>query len=831
MSGKFKKLALFLLCAATASTAFAKAARNVVVYYLPLRQTSSLDSLQESVVTPTQKGTLPTRTTKNPPSARTKSVRKEGFATPVGTSLYDKPSDWSNKDAESAVLTPAKVLIMPPDKSKVGKKMKKPASNKAGLSNDVNSTKVRVYPLTKKAEIQKEVKQTFLERKELRRTPLPPKDISRDRPSNPDKWTKWIIDRLKECDGSKRVVLPTLYWMMANNRLTDGETVCSMKSRVSDYLRQCHPWPTVYYTPFNNDTPVNPAVQMSAEIIETAFDKQSCPALNLSGVNFQNVTFADADLNRHDFTKSYFKGAYFLRARMDYSLLKGAFFEDVRFQDTTMRTAYLKDATLRFSHFYDVDLSLSILDDADVSNTQFRNVRMSMAKARKTLFDNTDWFNVRVDMTQLMESSFRNAEMVNVLLDNALISRTDFSEISCRRCLFKNVFGEYAVFLRSSFGSGTQFTEGSLSFANFSQAVFHDDTSFRRTDLYHADFKDADIAKIKDFNLDTERKVFVNRKTKLPANLPDIDDPDIDFEQYRKDVDISKLEEVYLTGVAAQKEFACGKTYCDTLETGRTTLQYLALRARTVLVNPSNSVNDRRWAVCTIGCIAFRDKKLESSNVEALAAFVRTARPWSVEGEGLFAPYKEPDSDIVLALRLLTHRNLDRDVNGTVDLSYTDLRKMDFSDSNLLNMSFEGANLSGANLSKARTNAEYAAFNGVVFDEFTRFPPQMELFAPFELPDSKWPDWWDPETVMTFSNTTDPWDGTIADMPLEDEYIVPVAGMDELIGELVPEEEPEEDKPAEDASAEEKKPEKAVSEEDAASAPEEDAAPKTDDAS
>lgn len=761
MSGKFKKALPVLFCVVLATTAVAKASRNVVTYYLPLRSENTLNSLQESVAAPTRKGALPSRTTKNPPSGRKPTVRKEGFETSVGTSLYDKPAEWTNDQAADAALTPAKVMIMPPETGKRPRSVKK-------LPDDVNSTRVRIYPLISRSAVREEISKDAVERVEIRRKRLPPPDRSRIRPADPAKWMKWISERLKDCDMPAETVLPTLYWMMARKMMSDGETLCTMKERVAEHLRKCHPWPTVYYAPFNNDVPADPVVQMGAEIIETAFDDKSCPALDLSKVNFQNVEFVDAHLEGHDFSKSNFKGAYFLRAKIDETVFKEAFLEDVLFSHSSVRKAYFKNATVRFSHVYDSDLTAVNFDDADVANTQFRNVRMPLLAARNANFENTIWKNVRADTARLIGARFRNAAFDNVSMDNALISRAEFPEMHCRNCVFKHMFGEYPVFAGSRFDSRTSFAESDISYADFKNAVFEEGVSFYRTEIYHADLKGADISGVKDLEIETERGTFIDKKTKMAANLPDIDNPDYDLK-------------IYHDTLKSEGDFVCGKMYCDALETGRTNLQYLALRARTMLVNPPDDKNDRLWAVCTVGCVAFKDKKLEHSNAEALASFVRERRPWSTEGENLFKPYEPPEEDVFMALRLLTHRNLDRDGNRKIDLSYTDLRKIDFNDSNLRDITFEGANISGADLSKSKTNAEYAAFDKVVFDEFTRFPPQMDLFKPFELPDSKWPDWWDPETVLAIVKEDDAWDRTVDDIPLDDDFIAPVPGMDEPV--------------------------------------------------
>ena len=101
-----------------------------------------------------------------------------------------------------------------------------------------------------------------------------------------------------------------------------------MKKAVAKHLQKCHPWPVVYYTPVNNDVPVRAPVQMAAEYLETEFERNDCPALNLTGINFERTDFIQGSLKNADFSSSYFHEATFDKIDLSNTLFNRALLDN-----------------------------------------------------------------------------------------------------------------------------------------------------------------------------------------------------------------------------------------------------------------------------------------------------------------------------------------------------------------------------------------------------------------------------------------------------------------------------------------------------------------------
>ena len=126
-----------------------------------------------------------------------------------------------------------------------------------------------------------------------------------------------------------------------------------------------------------------------------------------------------------------------------------------------------------------------------------------------------------------------------------------------------------------------------------------------------------------------------------------------------------------------------------------------------------------------------------------------------------------------MALFILTDPQIERDLGRDVDLTGTDLRTADLSYGDLRDINFAGSHLGGANLSGSLIDLPVRRFDQVVIDEFTRMPSGMRgAFKQFELPDSIVPPWWKPETVRIYRDGTHLWTVTTEDVPFSDDMII-----------------------------------------------------------
>lgn len=755
MSKKSKRFLLsvggVLLTSAVIAAAVPK---NVVVFFLPVSDLAHTDSIHESKTAPTRSGALTSTVTNSLPSDAALKPNPRGIDASVGVSLYDKPAKWTNNQAADAVLSPAKVMILPPESLKTARKSKvfsKPRE-------EVNGVQVRIYPLVKPAEAVKA---------EAKERPIivtryvykdPPPEIDEGRPKKQEEWTDWILDRLKSCQGDKQTVLPTLYWMMANDKLAQGKSVCVMKHAVADYLRKCHPWTPVYYTPFNNDVPVSRPVQMGVEIIGTDFDKMDCSSIDLSNVNFEKADFAALDMKGVNFSGSFFKEAYFLNADFSETVFKGALLKNVLFKNVDLTGAFFKNAEMRFAHLHRTVAPMTNFDGAVLSNTQFRNVDVSLSSFQNAKMDNTAWQDVLAYRVDLSFADLRQAAFDNVLMEAAIADRAVMPELSCKKCMFKYLNLEHAALQKAVFDD-VSFENANLEYADFSQALFTGKTVFDKARLYRAVFDDADIRGVSDVPLDKIRKIVVDKKTKTPLVYPDFDAAFYDEKLYRE-----KL---------ASAPFFCSRAVCDDVMLGKSSPHNMTVRAMTLLSYPPGDMNDKLWAICTLGCVAAHDKKLENAAIDILAEYVRKRRHWSAR-ENLFKPIEPMTDDVDLALRTLTNPLLRRDLGHQIDLRMTDLRLADLENADLRNVNFAGSYLGGVNMKNAKTDAEYDNFDQTVIDEFTRLPDGMAAFQPYSLPDSEVPDWWKPATIRVLEHGSHIWNQITQDIPFVDDYVAKV---------------------------------------------------------
>lgn len=340
MSRKSKRILLSIGGALLSSAVIAAAVpKNVVVFFLPVSDLAHTDSLHESKTTPTRSGTLTSAVTNTLPSDSALKPKPHGMDAAVGVSLYDKPAKWTNDQAANAVLSPAKVMILPPETLKTKRKSKlfsKPAG-------EVNPVQVRIYPLKNPVKAVKAEAKARPIAVKTSRSVLPPA-VKNSLPENRAKWYDWVVSQLGKCDADINAVLDVAALIM-KEELKESPGSCTIRTAVADYLRKCHPWPTVYYSPFNNDVPKNKAVQKSVDFLEAAADDdylKACPVLDLSHVNFEKIEFIRGFMAGHNFSGSYFKEAYFLSSDFSETVFQDAVLENVLFKDVELTKSFSK---------------------------------------------------------------------------------------------------------------------------------------------------------------------------------------------------------------------------------------------------------------------------------------------------------------------------------------------------------------------------------------------------------------------------------------------------------------------------------------------------------
>lgn len=753
MSAKYRKAVLFFALFLFSSAVIAAVEpKNVVIFFLPVRDSAEINSPQEAVPTPLPVG-VSAGIRAEEISKKDENQEKHGINTPLGVSLYDK-GNVPLKQAVDNILAPARVLILPPETAKKGR-----AKSVSGLPESVTPDRIRVFPMQNPAADMKNAareRPVVIHYQKLK----PPDDTQKERPNNESEWTGWVLRQLQDCSMDAQTVLPTLYWLAANRKLTDGKTDCDMKTAVTGYLRKCHPWPVVYYTPVNNDVPVRPAVQMAAEFLENTFDSTECPALDLSGVNFEKTDFLEGSLKNTDFSNSYFQEATFSGVDLSGAVFNGAKMDNVLFQNVDLSGALFEKTRMKYAHLHRVNADGVRFDSADLQNTQFRDVNFSLSSFNNAVLQNTAWFDVRAYRMKAYQADFSKAGFDNVLFNQLQARKANFERISCKECVFDRAVLQETSFFRAFFDKAS-FDRSYLSHAQFRSAVFENDISFDDAYLYKADFKGVDLRPLNMLPIEKLTQLQVDRRTVLPDRLSDFDSAVFDVELDNAGRDASRNVSRY----------ACSKRTCEERLLGRATNQNLAVRAMTMLSDPEASLNNQVWALCTMGCIAKNDKKLENSQIDILTAFIKRRRPWN-SATDLFKPYTPVEPEVQMALYILTDPQLQRDLGHDVDLTGTDLRTADLSGSDLRTVNLSGSHLGGTNLRRAKTDQTFTRFDQAVIDEFTLFPAGMEVFKPFRLPDSITPPWWKPGTVRVIRDGSHLWTVTTEDIPFSDKLIV-----------------------------------------------------------
>ena len=728
--------------------------KNIVVFFLPVHDDAKVNSPRRAVKTPVPSG-ISAGIGKKDMSKKDKHQKKHGIVTTVGVSLYDK-GETPLKTATENVLSPARVLILPQERIK-----KTDSGKKHGLPESVIPDRIRIFPIADPVgEIKKEARERPAVIRYKSKTLPAPEDPRKQRPENESEWTNWILDQLQICNMDSRTVLPTLYWMTANKKLTDGKTKCDMKNAVAQHLKKCHPWPIIYYTPVNNDVPVRQTVQMAVEYLENDFDDQPCAALDLSSVNFAKVEFLQGNLKNANFSKSYFQEATFSDFDVSGAVFDQSLMDNVLFQNTDLSTASFENVRMKYAHFHRVKARSVKFDSADLQNTQFRDANLAFSSFPNAVLQNTAWQDVRAYRINASEANFTSSGFDNVLFDQMRADKANFAEIFCKDCVFSMTSLQYANFFKAVF-ENTSFDKSSMPYAQFNEAVFNRKISFDDVDLYAADFSHVDLTPFDKLPIEKLTKMKVDRKTVLPAHLSDFDSALFDEELMAADRNPMKNIDRY----------SCSKRVCEERLLGRASNQNLAVRAMTILSNPSEPLAKQVWAICTMGCIAKEDKKLENSQMDLLAYYIKRKRSWDAQTD-LFRPYTPIEPEVQLALYVLTDPDIGRDLGHDVDLTGTDLRKADLSNSDLRMLNLAGSYLGGVDFRGSKMDRTYDHFDQAVIDEFTLFPEDMGLFKPFSMPGSSIPSWWKPETVRVIRDKFGFWSVTTEDIPFSDEFII-----------------------------------------------------------
>lgn len=746
MSKKFKKQSIiFVLTALFSVVAIASVINNnMIVYYLPVTDVLHTNNIERSLNKKTIKGSL-----FSPVSNQSSISNKNDHEISIknGISLVEKNEKIPLESALDNVLLPAKVVVLPSEN------LKKRQKTIVKIGTELDPVSVQIFPI-KLEKVQQENKGQILPNRKILVKKLPHKKDGR--PNDEGKWTAWVLSELEKCNVDKRVVLPTLYWMLDNKKLADGQTDCSMKQAVAKYLQKCHPWPVKYYTPINNDVIVNENVQMSVEILETTFETKECPYIDLSHVNFEKINFINGNLKGFLFANSYFKEANFQNTDVSEASFEWSILDNVLFKDVDMNATYMPHVVLNFSKFYKSNLSKTNMEFSNLDNVQFDDVDLSFSKFRESKVNNTFWRDVLAFNSNFSFSVFRNSSLQNVLFDYSFAERADLSEISCDKCSFSYVNSSYTLFDDSSF-KNTSFVGTQLVRSSFKNVRLEDKIVFDNAMLSKADFSGVDLSKNKEISLDKLKSLVIDEKTKV--SFPDFEAASYDFEFMQK---------------RYPKKFVCSQNYCSNLKYGRVNAQNIAVRAMTVLSKETTtSIKENLWAVCTLGCLSNDSKTLDHEAADVLTYFIKKKIPWNTERD-LFSYAKTVPEDVQLAVKLLLDNSLKKDYGYVTDLSFMDLRNFDFSNLDLRNVSFSNSNLSGAIFSGSKTDLEFKYFDKVVIDQFTVLPQIMRDFSPFKLPEDVMPSWWKPNTVKVLVYGDVPWKKITEEIPFVDEYLVAV---------------------------------------------------------
>lgn len=533
------------------------------------------------------------------------------------------------------------------------------------------------------------------------------------------------FDELQNCGGKVDEALTALAKALDFDELPANKTSCDVFNAVATYLKKCHPYPVVYYTPTNAAVARDISLQKSVDLLTGHYSREACGYLNLAKINFEKAEFYKSALAGVDFSESYFNFATFMDGDFSDTVFKGAIIDNALIQNVNLSGAYFKNAVLKNTHVQKSDLRMANFEKADLVNTQFRDVNLDASS-----FGGANMANTLIKKSSAMKIAAQNADFTRAVLSDVALNgadarNADFSNIVCDKCVFDGADLQNA-WLYQDLIVDSSFAGANLQNANLTQSRFEKSLNLKDADLYRANVSDVNLRLFSQMSPEDLRLLTVNRATEFPAETPRFDEASYDtaiFEARRKRPDFNSGD--------------CSAKVCADRLLGRASNHNLAVRATTVLSDAGQDAESTDWAICTMSCIARADKMLEPSQIDILTSFVRRERPWSHEmfverpaeqkwGE---LPHDTPEN-VQKVLHILTALSRSDGFAYNIDLTRTDLRGTDLSDGDLNHFDFRGSNVSMANFGNAVPANSALLFNDVIFDEYTVFPQAMNVWYP-----------------------------------------------------------------------------------------------------
>ena len=713
---KLKAVTAVVLCYACAAVADDVLPNAVTMFFLPSSNLADVTSLQE-----TKAYRLKKVVEKDGAGEKSSDAQKKtGIDTPVGLSLID----IKNKGAAKNTTFPAKVLIFPPkDRQKTKGPSKKGQETRAAYTVQISK-----FPDLKK------MAEAVAEKNKPDETETPKKE---KKPSSMS--CSAAVKALSSCDGPIDEALTVLADALSSDLLPLTVPECSVYEAVAAYLRKCHPYPVVYYTPTNAAVARRISVQKAVDLLTSHYRQKKCSYLDLSHVNFEKAEFYRSSLTGIDFSDSFFAFATFMDGKFSNGIFKNAVFDNVLIQNADFSGGFFKNARLTNSHVLKTDMAKSNFVGATLTNTQWRHVKLKAVDMTGAKAANTRFAHVDADRMTAKRADFTDSVMTGTLWSNGSAEDANFSSLVCDKCFFERAKLPGAQFYKASF-TQTSFARADLNGVNFENAVFHDEPKMKDADLYAANFKGVEMTPVEKIPVEKLRLTTIDRRTVPPTDIPDFDSVFYD-------------EQIALAD-RKRPDFApwhCPQSVCEDRLAGRASNNNLTVRAMTILENVKAAEDDKAWAVCTMSCLAQTDKSLTPSQTDLLAAYIRRQRPWSPDDIKASSPWGELDNplkpeeqQILYTLMSLSSKN---DLGYDIDLTRTDLRGADLSYADLSHLNFAGANLSMADMGGSTVRQPFRQFDGIVFDEYTVFPEPMTSFTPHPKPVRIFPKEWPPETV------------------------------------------------------------------------------------
>lgn len=699
---------------------------KVLMFFLPSTALTGITTTQ-----PTGKYTTPAVLPYEGTRDYTEYVQEDhGMQTPAGLVLSDKQK--KGPDVENLDLTtPAKVLITAPFAKKTAARSSQKKLSEVKLTTEPFD--VSILPLEYTKEMLKRTKndeKTVSQDKTVKKKTVRKKKKKSKKVV--EKTASWALKELENCAGDVETALSVLAKNLDFETLPDSLTSCTVFDGVAKYLKKCHPYPVVYYTPTNAAVERSITLQKSVDLLTAHYSRKTCSYLDLSRVNFEKAEFYKSSLDGIDFSESYFNFATFMDSAFTDTIFKKAFIDNALIQNSDFTGAYFKEAVLTNSHVQKSDMKMTNFDSANLVNTQFRDVNLEASSFDNAAMANTLLKNVSALRLSAKGADFTRAVFSKTVFTGADAVKADFSNIVCNECVFDYARLSGAWFYQDLM-VGASFKKADLQEANFTKTRFEKTLDTTDANLYRADVSDVNMNLFSKKTPEELRLMTVNRTTVFPQDKPFFEEAFYDtaiFEARRARPDFKRWE--------------CSRQTCSDRLSGRASNRNLAVRAMTVLSDKRSDDDAKAWAICTVSCIAQADKSLAPSQIETLTNYVRREKPWShdmlqerPENQTWGVLEAEVAPDIQQILYILMNLSQAKDFGYDIDLSGTDLRGTDLSGGDFEHFNFQGANLSMANMQDSLPAASPFLFDNAVFDEYTVFPQGANVLYPYRPQDKK----------------------------------------------------------------------------------------------